>query len=369
MNWKFTSKTRPVINSDGLRPDGGGVLPDGERPAPKQGSNRLRRLRQTIDQGRRRRLGRARFSRRLSEAEEIRLSKRIKQGDSVALKRLVIANLALVVRAVRDYGETATPREDLLQEGNLALIRAALAFDPSAHPARFTTYARFWIQAALVRAAGSGRSLVRPHDPARARRRARRRRALRGLAGKNTAAADSAFAKRSASQRAAARRWRELSWSALRHASQNFSRTGLQFMVEHELPPDRDVEDAENRAIVHAALEQLNPFEAWIIRERFGLIDAYPASDLPASEPRKSDADTGRTSFSDLPGAAPKRFKPRQTYYQRTYGEIGAACGLSVTRIRDIEHTALEKLRSLLAPVQYAHRFTLVFDTAPYTPP
>ena len=81
-------------------------------------------------------------------------------GDTAAQKQLITANLALVLRAVRDYKRSGIPMDDLVQEGNLGLIRAAQSFDPSAHTARFATYARFWIRASLLRALASNGSLI-----------------------------------------------------------------------------------------------------------------------------------------------------------------------------------------------------------------
>ena len=81
-------------------------------------------------------------------------------GDTTAQKQLIMANLASVRGAVREYRRSGIPLDDLIQEGNLGLIRAAQHFDPSTHDARFATYARFWIQASLVRALASNGSLI-----------------------------------------------------------------------------------------------------------------------------------------------------------------------------------------------------------------
>ncbi len=97
---------------------------------------------------------------RLSAREERALAKRIKAGDPAAYEHLILANLALVLRAVGDFRRPGIPRDDLIQEGNLGLIRAARTFNPSAHATRFATYASFWIRASLLRAVVANGSLI-----------------------------------------------------------------------------------------------------------------------------------------------------------------------------------------------------------------
>ena len=117
--------------------------------------------------------------------------------------------------------------------------------------------------------------------------------------------------------------------------------------------PDQDVVNEEDRALVYAALRRLSPFEAWVIRERYGFGERSPGQSTRSASRRRTDGrrTAGRAPASGLPGAAPTHV-PRlsQSYYQRSYVEIGYDCGLSVPRIRQVEKTALEKLRGLLAP-------------------
>ncbi len=87
----------------------------------------------------------------LSASEERSLAERIKAGDADATEKLITANLALVLRAVKYYKRCGVPLDDLVQEGNLGLIRAARNFDPSTHTARFATYATYWIRRFIVR--------------------------------------------------------------------------------------------------------------------------------------------------------------------------------------------------------------------------
>jgi RNA polymerase primary sigma factor len=87
----------------------------------------------------------------LSHAEEIDLSKRAKAGDKRARQRLVEKNLRLVVSVAKKYRGYGLPFEDLIQEGNIGLMKAVEKFDPD-KGFRFSTYATWWIRQAVQRA-------------------------------------------------------------------------------------------------------------------------------------------------------------------------------------------------------------------------
>lgn len=87
----------------------------------------------------------------LSANEEIELAHRIAEGDQSAKNELVEANLRLVVSLARHYQGCGLSYQDLIQEGNIGLIKAAEKFDVS-KGFRFSTYASWWIKQALSRA-------------------------------------------------------------------------------------------------------------------------------------------------------------------------------------------------------------------------
>ncbi len=87
----------------------------------------------------------------LNGAEERRLGRRIRVGDQTAKNELVEKNLRLVVATAKNYRWRGLPFEDLIQEGNVGLMRAAEKFDPE-RGCKFSTHAVWWIRQAIQRA-------------------------------------------------------------------------------------------------------------------------------------------------------------------------------------------------------------------------
>jgi len=96
-------------------------------------------------------LGEIGFSPLLSAEEEVYFARKALRGDAAARKRMIESNLHLVVKIARRYNNRGLALLDLVEEGNLGLIRAVEKFDPE-RGFRFSTYATWWIRQTIERA-------------------------------------------------------------------------------------------------------------------------------------------------------------------------------------------------------------------------
>jgi RNA polymerase primary sigma factor len=96
----------------------------------------------------------------LTPAEEIALAKRIKKGDESAREHMIKANLRLVVKIARDYDGLGLPLLDLINEGNIGLMKGVERFNP-AKGAKLSTYASWWIKQAIKRALANQSKTIR----------------------------------------------------------------------------------------------------------------------------------------------------------------------------------------------------------------
>lgn len=87
----------------------------------------------------------------LTHEEEIDLARKIQKGDEEARRKMILCNLKLVITIAKSYMTYRIPFLDLVEEGNLGLIKAVSRFDPE-RGYRFSTYASWWIKQAIVRA-------------------------------------------------------------------------------------------------------------------------------------------------------------------------------------------------------------------------
>ncbi len=96
----------------------------------------------------------------LTAEEEIFLAKRIKKGDEQARKKMIRSNLRLVINISKRYFHLGIPLLDLIEEGNLGLMKAVDKFDPK-RGFRFSTYGAWWIRQGIIRAIAQQGKMVR----------------------------------------------------------------------------------------------------------------------------------------------------------------------------------------------------------------
>ncbi|MCS7006627.1 MAG: sigma-70 family RNA polymerase sigma factor [Gaiellaceae bacterium] len=245
----------------------------------------------------------------LTPAEERELARRKDEGDEEAKRKLIESNLRLVMSITRNYTRAEVPLLDLIQEGNLGLIRAVEKFDYRLG-FKLSTYATWWIRQAISRAlAEQGRVIRLPVHVADQVRKVTKTRRLLGQ-------------------------------------KLNRDPSLEEIAAELDLPPER-VQELLDLVVDPVSLDT-----------PIGDGDSSVADLIPDASSREPDAETAQRARSHELMEALAKLKPRQRRVlierfgldgvkPRTLEEVGANLGITRERVRQLETRALRELRSI----------------------
>lgn len=247
----------------------------------------------------------------LTPEEEIELAGRIRRGDRKAREHMIKANLRLVVKIAHDYEGLGLPLLDLINEGNIGLMKAVERFDP-AKGGKLSTYGAWWIKQSIKRALANQSKTIRlpvhlVDKISKMRRTALKLQELIGREPTDQELADELGM--------TASRVGQLRTAAIRPASldapigDDDSNTFAEIVEdENASTPYEKLEEKTVNSMLRGMLGDLDPREATILSYRFG-----------------------------LDGGA-----------ERTLEEVGEKFGVTRERVRQIQNIALKKLRKMI---------------------
>ncbi len=243
----------------------------------------------------------------LNAAEERELATKIGNGDTAARDRMVRANLRLVVNIARGYSGKGLGLQDLIEEGNLGLLRAVEGFDP-AMGTRFSTYASYWIKQSIKRALiNSGKTIRIPAYMVELLSKWRRANSrLTEELGRSPTPEEIARVLGLPKKKLPIIKKAIKIYNATPQTDQSEAGWTLSDMVmdERQVTPEDALVESDSLHHVMAMLETMDQREATVLRMRFGLDNQEP----------------------------------------RTLKEIGEQLGLTRERVRQIETEALNRM-------------------------
>ncbi len=247
----------------------------------------------------------------LNADQEKELARRIEHGDKDARERMVRANLRLVVNIARSYTGKGLSLQDLIEEGNLGLLRAVEGFDPDMNT-RFSTYASYWIKQSIKRALVNTAKTIRiPAYMVELLAKWRRASArLQDEFGRPPTHEEVARSLDLPKKKLAIIKKAIRVYNATPQTEQMETGWSLDEMLmdSNSKTPETEMVEADDLNHVRDMLCRMDPREAAILRMRFGLDDQEP----------------------------------------KTLKEIGENLGLTRERVRQIESEALSKLSESL---------------------
>ena len=255
----------------------------------------------------------------LTPDEEIELAAKIKKGDKKAREDMIKANLRLVVKIAHDYEGLGLPLLDLINEGNIGLMKAVERFDP-AKGGKLSTYGSWWIKQSIKRALANQSKTIRLPVHLVDKISKMRRTAMRLQEEFGREPTDDELgeelgisAARVAQLRTAAIRPASLDAPIGDDESNNFAEV---VQDENAFTPYEQLEDKTITRMLQEMIKTLDPREATILRYRFGL-DGGP---------------------------------------EKTLEEVGQKFGVTRERVRQIQNIALSKLRKMIEKLETVQR-------------
>ncbi|WP_083273021.1 RNA polymerase sigma factor RpoS [Alteromonas confluentis] len=257
-------------------------------------------------------LGEIGFSPLLTAEEEVYFARRALKGCEASRKRMIVSNLRLVVKIARRYNNRGLALLDLIEEGNLGLIRAVEKFDPE-RGFRFSTYATWWIRQTIERAIMNQTRTIRLpiHVVKELNVYLRCARELsQKLDHEPTAEEIATELDKPVDEVSRMLRLNERITSVDTPIGGENDKALLDILADqNEFGPEEDLQDNDMKANIVKWLEELNAKQREVLARRFGLLGYEPS----------------------------------------TLEDVGAEIGLTRERVRQIQVEALRRLRDMLS--------------------